>query len=162
VEKHQSWGCRRSYFLVLIGLTLITNDDDLQMLILSIQKPCRSKLWLRQAHHVFAWAFHFHGHTHPPTRFDMLLALYNTPCTTVYPTEYERLTCQYAPRIAYPLKSPVGSWADTVFYHWNFASPPSSPDGNPTPSSLHCQTLFAKSRDSSSYRHELWSSAHTT
>src|SRR6201995_5456691 len=122
------------YALLRICFNMINANysSPLQMPILSTKDLCQSELWLRRAHHVLAWIFHFYVHTHPPARA-------NERSDIVIPPSLTLPLLRVSTQLELP---PVVSYADSVLYNWDFARPPSSPEEIPIPSNLRCQTLF--------------------
>ena len=111
------------------------------MPILSTKGLCQSELWLRRAHHVLAWIFHFYVHTHPPVRNDERSDI-------VIPASLALPLLRVSTQLDLP---PVVSYADSVLYNWDFECPPSTSDQIPTPSNLRCQTLFTQSLTESEF-----------
>jgi indoleamine 2,3-dioxygenase len=111
------------------------------MPIISTKELCQSELWLRRAHHVLAWIFHFYIHTHPPTQGDEKSEI-TIPSSLTLPL------LRVSTQLELP---PVVCYADSVLYNWDFEFPPSSSDEIPTLSNLRCQTLFTQTLTESQF-----------
>ena len=111
------------------------------MPLLSTKDLCQSELWLRRAHHVLAWIFHFYVHTHPPAQG-------NETSDITIPASLTLPLLRVSTQLDLP---PVVSYADSVLYNWDFACPPSSPDEIPTTSNIRCQTLFTQTLTESEF-----------
>src|SRR6266478_7216728 len=111
------------------------------MPLLSTKELCQSELWLRRAHHVLAWIFHFYVHTHPPVQG-------NETSDITIPASLTLPLLRASTQLDLP---PVVSYADSVLYNWDFVCPPSSSGGIPTTLNIRCQTLFTQTLTESEF-----------